>query len=783
MKASFLIFVTMFLILGSTSYTQENLDVLPEEGRNNLFHDYLINKVNEISDFRQTTIEDALTDVSKLQALQKEHREDYLMLLGNLPEETPLNAEIVGTIEADGYKIEKVLYESRPNFHETANFYIPTTGTAPYPTVIVLCGHYPIAKAVDWYQDLCILLVNNGFAAFVVDPVCQAERYQIINPNTGRLAFEGQSGTAAHSRLDMGAVLCGTSIMAYSLWDNHRGVDYLCTRTDVVDTSRIGCTGHSGGGAQATYLLAFDQRLKVGVVANYLTNEDNLFSNPDAGPQTASQNLSYEGAYGIDQSDYVRMFAPKPYMIIGTTGDADQIFKLQYVQEVFDEAKQVYDALDASEKIALFGTSDMHDYTQIKREAAVKWFRTWLCDDTTTVVETQGTHQTTADLQVTETGQVMTSFEDEKSVVDLNVELANSYAPDREKFWTDNSKDSCLNKVKSMLMLEDYETPVAEVVETIDRDNLTIDKVKITSGNHVPVTGLMCVPKNISGKVPAVLYVDGRGKDTDAEAGGIIEYFYTDSGKVVFTIDVRGFGETADDPNKNESKHANKEHRNAVISAYVGKSLVGQRVEDIFKALEILVAQENVDAENISIVGIDRAASAVLHAAALEPRFKSVTIRKYTHLSWTEIVADVVEKDNMTHVVPNALQFYDYTDLVNAIAPRTVMYSEEPVVSVEKNKTGKVNQFDLLNNFPNPFNPKTEISYVLVAKSKISLHIYNSVGQKIATLLDSQEQPAGKHHISWNGTNDTGEKVASGVYFYSLETSDLTTTRKMLLMK
>ena len=276
----------------------------------------------------------------------------------------------------------------------------------------------------------------------------------------------------------------------------------------------------------------------------------------------------------------------------------------------------------------------------------------------------------------------MTSFENEKSVTDLNVELADSYSADRKAFWANNSKDVCLEKIKELIMLYDeYERPAYESVGVIERDDLTIDKIRITSGNHVPVPGLLFVPKNISDKVPAVLYVDGRGKNTDATKGGIIERLYTDSGKIVLAIDVRGFGETTDTPSKNESKHNNNEHRNAVISAYIGKTLIGPRVEDIMKTLDIMLTMENIDPNNISIVGIDRAATAVLHAAALIPTFKDVIIRLYDHKSWLEIVADPTEPDNMTHVVPNGLQYYDLPDLINAIAPRTVTFAAEPATS------------------------------------------------------------------------------------------------------
>lgn len=673
MKKVIVFAFVIILVRSLNGVALNEMDVLPATGRSELFHNYLMEELNELSTQRKHDVEDTLASIEQLQDLQARLCQDYRMLLGSFPEKTPLNPAIVDTIIGDGYKIEKLTYESRPNHHVTANFYIPTTGSGPFPAVIVLCGHYPVGKAINLYQDLCILFATNGIAALIVDPISQGERAQIQDTD-GRLLFEGQSGTAAHSRLDVGAVLSGTSVVAYELWDNLRGIDYLCTRSEV-DTTMIGCTGSSGGGSQATYLIAYDNRIEVGAVNSFIMNEPTLYAT--IGPQTASQNLSYEGLYGIDHPSYITMFAPKPFIILAATHD---FFDITATRETYAEMQLIYEKLGVPEKIGFFEYNDEHGYSQPKREVAVKWFRTWFLNDATEITEPDQTILPSDELQVTETGQVMTSFENEKSVTDLNVELANSYSADREAFWANNSKEVCLEKIKELIMLDDeYETPACESAGVIERSKFTVEKIKITSGNHVPIPGLLFVPKNISGKAPAVLYVDGRGKNTDAAEYGIIEKLYADAGNIILAIDVRGFGETTDNPSKNESKHNNNEHRNAVISAYIGKTLIGQRVEDIMKTLDIMLTMENIDPNDISIVGIDRAATAVLHAAALIPTFKDVIIRLYYHMSWLEIVADPTEPNNMTHVVPNALQYYDLPDLVNAIAPRTVTYAEEPV--------------------------------------------------------------------------------------------------------
>lgn len=88
----------------------------------------------------------------------------------------------------------------------------------------------------------------------------------------------------------------------------------------------------------------------------------------------------------------------------------------------------------------------------------------------------------------------------------------------------------------------------------------------------------------------------------------------------------------------------------------------------------------------------------------------------------------------------------------------------------------------LNGNYPNPFNPSTTISFSLKEKAQVSLNIYNQRGQKVHTLLNGK-MPAGNHHLTWNGTDDNGNSVSSGVYYYKMQSGNYTSTRKMIMMK
>jgi len=88
----------------------------------------------------------------------------------------------------------------------------------------------------------------------------------------------------------------------------------------------------------------------------------------------------------------------------------------------------------------------------------------------------------------------------------------------------------------------------------------------------------------------------------------------------------------------------------------------------------------------------------------------------------------------------------------------------------------------LYQNYPNPFNPSTKINYSLKENSKVSLNIYNIKGQKVRQLV-SDQLSAGQHSVIWNGKDDNGKAVSSGIYFYKLKADNYTNTKRMILLK
>jgi len=99
-----------------------------------------------------------------------------------------------------------------------------------------------------------------------------------------------------------------------------------------------------------------------------------------------------------------------------------------------------------------------------------------------------------------------------------------------------------------------------------------------------------------------------------------------------------------------------------------------------------------------------------------------------------------------------------------------------------KYTAGVPKNFVLGQNYPNPFNPMTKIDYALPEAARVELRVYNLLGQEVRTLVD-YEQPAGPHQIVWDGTDASGNSVASGIYFYKLKTPSFLETKKMMFVK
>jgi hypothetical protein len=133
---------------------------------------------------------------------------------------------------------------------------------------------------------------------------------------------------------------------------------------------------------------------------------------------------------------------------------------------------------------------------------------------------------------------------------------------------------------------------------------------------------------------------------------------------------------------------------------------------------------------------------------------------------------------------------YSYSD-AKVAAGATYKYKLESVsangVSVEEKVTEVVvpipDQYVLFNNYPNPFNPTTNIRFQLPEAQNIKLYIYDMSGSLIKTLVNNQNYPSGEHIVSWDATDGAGNRVSTGIYLYRFQAGSFVKTGKMVLVK
>src|SRR6266567_3019556 len=218
----------------------------------------------------------AVRTVSDAERRKHMVRARILDALGGLPDYAgPLNARVTGQIQADGYVIERVIYESLPGYYVTANLYRPNQ-PGRYPGVLLQSGHTQEGKAEP--QRLGANLALKGFVSLAFDPIGQGEREQTYDPQLKAPAAGWSVNEHLHATAQ--SSLVGESLARYFIWDAMRSLDYLISRPEV-DPARLGAAGCSGGGALTTFIGALDSRLKAVIPACFPNSYRLMFSGGD----------------------------------------------------------------------------------------------------------------------------------------------------------------------------------------------------------------------------------------------------------------------------------------------------------------------------------------------------------------------------------------------------------------------------------------------------------------------------------------------------------------------
>ena len=647
----------LLALAGAPLAAQEQLDFLRELSQHQGLADEFPSLLKEVAHQR---LEQRRRDVSAMRTpADVAERKAYVRktieeAVGGFPEKTPLNAQVTGTIEKDGYKIEKIVFESRPDFHVTANLYIPTRGRGPYPAVLYPLGHEQGGKSHDAWQRMLANLARQGYAALAWDPVGQGERAQIYDPDLqGRKLIRS---TTEHTVLGVQCLLAGDNIARYTIWDGIRALDYLLSRPEV-DATRVACTGNSGGGTHTSYISALEDRIHVAAPSCFLTGWGRLLET--IGPQDAEQVLLPWIGAGLDHADFVVAFAPRPFLMLAAVRD---FFSIVGARSVFAEAKGVYRLFDAEDKLAMAEVDEGHGYHQPNRIRAYQWFARHLKQETYDGGEQQTEVLEFEDLACTPTGQVASSLGGE-TVHSLNRQRIAGFRP---------STENLLDKVKRRTAFRaPSKPPASEAYGVIQRSGYRIEKLLLRPEPQVPLPALLFLPDSAQ-DIPAVIHVSGGGKSETSAPGGDVEWL-VQQGAAVLSLDLRGFGETSrlDPRNGSDFPRYFGDYNSAMTSFLLGRSMVGMRAADILSAVFYLALRNEVDANNISLVGRGRAAVPALHAALFDSRIKRVALEEML-VSYRAVVDRRIHRDVLENIAVGALRDYDLPDLVAAIAPRPV---------------------------------------------------------------------------------------------------------------
>jgi cephalosporin-C deacetylase-like acetyl esterase len=655
----------VFFALSTAGWAGEGLRALPEavDGVKpaNMMSNYL-------HDLAQIQFENWKEQYEKLKTpeqideYQKRLRERFIEAIGGLPERTPLNPQITGVVRRDGYKVEKVIFESQPKHYVTAVLFLPDGSKykPPYPGVLVPCGHSFNGKASDAYQSMGAFLALNGMAGLVFDPIDQGERGQMLS-HWPKLA-----GTRGHTMLGVGSILLGRNTARFEIWDGMRAIDYLQSRGEV-DPGRIGCTGNSGGGTQTSYLMSLDDRIIAAAPSCYITSFERLLDT--IGPQDAEQNIHGQLAFGMDHADYLMMRAPTPILICAATRD---FFDIKGTWASFRYAKRLYSRMGFAERIDLLENDAKHNYNPLQRQGVIRWMARWLLKRDELITEPAIELLSDKEIQCTPEGQVM-RLSGARSTYELNRDYEKKLAERREKLWETQDHAKLLDRVREIAGIRPLrELPQPRVVnlEVLEQKGYRIRKMIVTPEGGVHLPALLFDPGS-AGRT--VLYVHEEGKQADAAPGGPIDDLI-EEGRRVLAVDLRGTGETQPGTRSNLSGATGPDWKEVFTAYLLGRSYVGMRAEDILICARYLKQQHGRPVELIAIGNVGVPA---LHAAALEPElFTSVKLTRALN-SWSNVIELGRSVNQQVNAVHGALTTYDLPDLARTLGDKLTV--QEPL--------------------------------------------------------------------------------------------------------
>ncbi len=599
-----------------------------------------------------------LTTPEAVRRRQSWTRDAFWKLAGGKPERTPLNVKITGQFDRQGYRVEKLIYESRPEMHIPGNLYVPS-GRGPFPGVLFQMGHSLNGKAYDSYQRCCQGLAKLGFVVLAFDPMGQGERVYYPDGRLGRTRLA--SSDDEHTLPGKQLLLLGDTSTRLQTWDAVRSLDVLASHPSV-DPKRLASTGQSGGGTLTMLLAAVDDRLAAAAVC--CGNTENFacarFNSPGS-TDDAEQNLLGSGPLGLDRWDLLYPIAPKPLLVTVSDKDFFGTYSPEYISngwEEFGKLKRVYETLGAGEKLEWAGTPLPHGLAYDTRMQVYNWFTRWLKGSAQPVtVEPPVTPEPDANTWATDSGNVVKSLRGHTPFA-INRTRAMKFTP------------TPLDRLLGV-----QHPPAALRVMTLKQvpsRGTDIEAIEIASAPGVFLPSWLFLPKKAQPVTSVLLALEPGGRNVRWHEGEMYQTLAA-QGIAVSVLDLRGIGDLAPEYGRGSPRHArshNEEEDYAWASLILGRPLLGQRVTDVLAAAQAL---KNRFGRSVALAAQGKLTVPALFAAALAP---AGTIGPVYLSEGLSSFRNIVDSEEFTHpfanFVPSLLNHTDLPEVAVSAAPRRI---------------------------------------------------------------------------------------------------------------
>lgn len=646
------------LLAGSARAAEEEL---PLNRFPRMVHEYFVQQVRR-AESRKLQAMSQLTTKADAEAYVESVRQRIRQCFGEEPERTPLNPRITKVTERDGYRIENLIFESRPGFPVTANVYVPTDRDGRMPGVVGTCGHSSNGKAAGVYQAFSQGLARQGYVCLIYDPIGQGERLQYVNDD---LTAKIGPGTREHLHAGNQQFLVGETFAMWRAWDGIRALDYLLTRDDV-DPTHVGVTGNSGGGTMTTWLCGVERRWTMAAPSCFVTTfrrnmENELPADTEQCPPKAL-------ALNLDHDDFIAALAPRPVILLAKERD---YFDARGAEEAYARLQKLYGLLGEPENISQFIGPTTHGYSQENREAMYRWFN-GVTDASDAKSEPEITTEKDETLWCTESGQVA-GLKGTRTVYSFTREASQKLAKKRGQVDGDRLKQA-LRRTLKLRKRPDGKPPEYRIMRYLN--GRRYPKPHAISYGIETEPGIFALTYMLSderwysrpprGGTRAVLYVAHHSSDAELQSEPLIaDVIQAEPEAVIFTCDVRGIGESRPDTcGTNSFRSAyGSDYFYAIHSLMLDRPYVGQKTHDVLRVLDWL---QSIGRTDVHIVASGWGALPATFAAVLSDQVTQVTL-KNTLTSYSDLAETEHYDWPLSAMIPDVLSHFDLPDCYRAL--------------------------------------------------------------------------------------------------------------------